>query len=134
MAKDKDFSSVLVDKPVSLVFKHPSQSVLAQADFTYKKEFAKALRAGLITNAEASKLLRDRGIDLEEHGAKETELRAKIYEIEARFEGGEVSEEDGGELYLEVKKLRAQLAEHLALTGNLSDNTAESVAADTRVS
>jgi hypothetical protein len=117
-------------KEVSLKYNKPSQSILAKGDFVYREYFSKAIRAGIMTAAEAAKLLKDREIWNESQDDLLVELKIKLLELEGKLPG--MSREDGKAVYEEIKKLRDEIDGLVAVRKNITDNTAEAVAADMR--
>lgn len=132
--EDRIFKSVDKDgKEVDLKFKRPNQMALSKGDFVYRKEFSNAVRAGIMTSAEANKLLKDRGIWDEEKEAQEVSLRKEVGALERKFKGETPPTEDEGlELREKLKKLRVELAELTAIYSSIVDSTAESVASEMR--
>lgn len=125
------FKSVGKDgKEVSLKFLKPSQSILAKGDFVYREYFSKAIRAGIMTSAEANKLLKERNIWTEAQEDKLIELKVRLVELEETLTG--LSKTDGQVVYEEIKRLRDEIDGILSLKKNITDNTAETVAADMR--
>lgn len=111
----------------------PSQKVLSKGDFIYRQYFSSAIRAGILTNAEANKLLKDREIWNEEKEDEAASLRSRIKEIEDKLEAPSLSNTSGKKLCDELTKLRRELNDHNALYNGVTDNTAESVAHEARI-
>lgn len=130
--KDRDFSCIDDNgEKINLVFKRPNQSQISAAEFAFKKAFADAVRAGFVTNAEVSKLLKDKEIWTENNDSKVAELRTKIALLEEKFKTNNF-DGDGMTEYQEVKKLRDELNSTLAVYTSIVDNTAESFATDAK--
>ena len=91
--KTKEFESTNKsgDK-IAVVFKRPTQAVLSRGDFVYRAEFSKAIRAGIMTSAEANKLLKERGIWDEEREDEEAKLRLEISDLPEKL--GRVRNQD----------------------------------------
>lgn len=129
--KVKNFESAVEDgKAVSLLFKKPNQGILSRGDFVYRTEFSKAIRAGIMTTAEANKLLSERGIWSEERDIQESELRVKISDLETKI--ADASDEEALKIYSELKALRVKLTELTQMYNSITENTAESVASESR--
>lgn len=132
--KDREFTTVDKDgKEVSVVFKHPTQSQIMKGDFTYRKYFSEAIREGLMTNAEATKLLKDRQIWSQEMDNKEIALRKEINDIENEFRESSITKDDGLVKRIKLKGLRNELDELTSVYSSISNNTAESVASEYRM-
>jgi BMFP domain-containing protein YqiC len=130
--KTKEFESVSKDgEKTEVLFKKPTQGILSKGDFVYRTEFSKAIRAGIMTTAEANKLLRDRGIWDDERESQESTLRLEIGSLETAL-AEEDSYEDGIRLFDKLKELRASLNELTQVYSSISENTAESVASEVR--
>ena len=130
--KTKDFEST--DKEgneVALSFKKPNQSVLSRGDFVYRAEFSKAIRAGIMTSAEATKLLSDRDIWNKDSEVAEADLRKEILELEQSLEDKQY-DEASIQTFDKIKDLRIKLNELTQVYSSISDNTAESVASEIR--
>lgn len=131
--KDREFISQDRDgKEITVIFKKPTQSQITNADFMFKKAFAEGVRAGLITQAEAVKILKAQGVWGDSQEQEAAELRSKISEIEAKFAANLVSIDEGHGLYSEVKSLREKLASLVSLITSVTENTVESYASDVK--
>lgn len=129
--KVKEFVSTDKDgNEVEVSFVRPKQSVLSRGDFIYRSEFSNAIRAGIMTSAEASKLLRDRGIWDDEKEALEIDIRREISSLELQLK--DLGFEEGQPVYQELKKKRDELNSLTKVFSSVSDNTAESVASEVR--
>jgi hypothetical protein len=130
--KERQFKSTTVDgKEVEAVFKKPSQQVLTKGDFVYRTEFSNAVRAGVMTNAEANKLLKERGIWDDSKDDEERKLRTDISMLEKEL--GEITEQDPGLAVVEkLRRARIALRDLTSLYSAVLDNTAESIASDAR--
>jgi hypothetical protein len=115
---------------VTLRFTRPSQTLISKGDFIYREYFSKSVRTGIMTNAEANKLLKERGLWGEEQEATLIGLRVKLNQLEGDLFGQ--NKESGIATYKEIKKLRDDLEELSAIKSSVADNTAESVAAEMR--
>lgn len=124
-SKDKD------NKDVVLRYTRPSQVVISKGDFVYREYFSKAIRSGIMTSAEANKLLKDRNIWSDEQEQELVSLRIKLLEAEDKLESVE-NREEGRAIYDEIKGLRFDIEELQSLKKSVSDNTAESVAMEMR--
>lgn len=111
----------------------PSQKVLTKGDFVYRQVFSSAIRAGILTNAEATKLLKDRGIWDEEKEEKAQAMRKDIKALEDRFDDAGLSNEDGKSNCAKLTKLRNELGDLNGLFTSVTDNTAEALAHESRI-
>lgn len=123
-ATDKD------GKEVVLRFTRPNQTLISKGDFIYREYFSKAIRSGIMTNAEANKLLKERGLWGAEQESELMDLRIKLGELEEQISGAD--RQTGISIYSEIKDLRARIAEINSIRSSIADNTAESVAAEMR--
>lgn len=123
-AKNKDGNDVV------LRFTRPNQTLISKGDFIYREFFSKAIRAGIMTAAEAQKVLKERNLWGTEHEAELIELRLKLDKLE---EDIQTADKDVGlTIYNEIKDLRARIAEINNIRSSVADNTAESVASEMR--
>lgn len=112
----------------------PSQKVLAQGDFIYRQYFSSAIRAGILTNAEANKLLSDREIWGDDNEDVARDLRVKIKDLEDMLgEDSNITEKKGKNVCQQLKKLREELNRTTRVYTSVTDNTAESLAHEARL-
>lgn len=129
-AQDRIFTAKTADgKEVELRYKKPSQSVLSKADFVFREHFSKAVRAGVMTSAEAEKLLADRAIWTEKEVKELSEARNKLFDIEDKFTES-LGKDEGLTLYRETKALRGRIEMLQELRKSIMDNTAENIASE----
>ena len=115
---------------VLLRFNRPNQVILSQGDFVYREYFSKAVRAGVMTNAEALKLLKKREIWGEVEEKQLLDIHVQIMSHEERIQ--KASKKAGMTLYTEIKEMRINLDEVNNIRTSVLDNTAESVASEMR--
>lgn len=132
MVKGRVFKSNADGKEVVMKFIAPSQKVLTKGDFVYRQTFSTAIRAGVLTSAEANKILKERGIWDDEKEVEAANLRQAIREEEDVLKEPSLSNADGKLLCDKLRKLRNDLNDLTALYTSVSDNTAEQVAAEAR--
>lgn len=125
-SKDKDGNEV------ELAFKKPNQVVLTRGDFVYREYFSKAIRSGVMTNAEALKILKDRDVWTEEQDKESVELQLKLIEAEERLKTYTKRDSESLTTYDEIKKLRREINQLNRIRSNVLDNTAESMATEMR--
>lgn len=118
------------DKEVVLKFTRPNQTLISKGDFIYREFFSKAVRTGIMTNAEANKILKERGIWGEEQEQELVKLRVSLGQLELELDGK--AKEDGLELYKKIKGLREETDSLQSIRSSVADNTAESVASEMR--
>jgi len=125
-SKDKD------DKEVELKFSTLNQVVLTRGDFIYREYFSKAMRSGVMTNAEALKILRDRDIWGDEQEKEVVDLQVKLFELENKLKECKDKDFTSISLYDEIKDTRRKLHQANSVRSNVLDNTAESMASEMR--
>jgi hypothetical protein len=131
--KDRKFTSVDKDgQEILLVMRIPTQSQIAGADFCFKKHFSEAVRNGIVTGAEITKLLKEQNIWTEDHDKQATDLRTQIAECENKFLNKEVTKDDGVALHVILKDLRHKQNMLTSVVSAMTDNTAESYASDAK--
>lgn len=130
--KGRIFKSETNSKEVVLCFKAPSQKILTKGDFVYRQAFSTAIRAGVLTTAEANKLLKERGIWDDSKEAQAAEIRADIRTLEDKLKDASLSNVDGRDICDKLRSLRDSLNDLTALYTSVSDNTAEQIAAEAR--
>lgn len=126
VSKDKD------GKELKLVFRKPTQKIINEADFLFKAHFSKCLRAKLITNVEAFKIMKESGLWTDADDETARNLRKQIGEIEQQFTP-ELPVAVGTELILKLGELRDQLSELNLRHSSVTENTAETVANESRL-
>lgn len=122
--KDRD------GKEVVLRFTRPSQTLISKGDFIYREFFSKAIRAGIMTSAEAEKVLKERGLWGPENESELIELRFKLDKLEEDIQTA--NKDIGLTIYNEIKDLRGRITEINNIRSSVADNTAESVASEMR--
>jgi len=133
MAEDKVFKSEDKDgNEVEIKFNGLNQVVLSRGDFIYREYFSKAMRAGVMTNAEALKILKDREIWGEEQEKEVVSLQVKLIELENKLSKEEKKDADSLAVYNQIKQVRRDLESANNVRSNVLNNTAESMAAEMR--
>lgn len=117
---------------VTLKLNKPSHKVSTDANFVYSQTFSKAIRNGIMTNAEAFDIVKKNGIWSDDDEARAKELRDKIKDLETAFESAELSNEQGMDKVKEIKALRSDLANLNSKINSVTDNTAETMANDSK--
>lgn len=117
-------------KEVCLRFNRPTQVVLSKGDFVYREYFSKAIRAGVMTAAEANKILKDRGIWSDELEGELVAMRINLARLEEKLKP--LSREEGMPIFKEIKTLRRDIDELTEVRTSVTNNTAESVASEMR--
>lgn len=132
MAGDKVFLTIdKNDNEIELKFVKPTQRILTKGDFVYREYFGKSVRAGLLTNAEAKKLLKDREVWGESREQELIDIQDKIMDLEKEIK--EIGKKDRGlKLYGDLKNLRTEIVELSDIRKSVMENSAESVAAEMR--
>jgi len=125
-SKDKD------DNEVEVTFGNLNQVVLTRGDFIYREYFSKAMRAGVMTNAEALKILRDREIWGDEQEKEVVDLQVKLFDLENQLKECKKKDLSSISLYDEIKQTRRSLHHSNSVRSNVLDNTAESMASEMR--
>jgi hypothetical protein len=124
--KDKD------DEELVLKFVRPSQKVLNKSDLIYRTAFSKALREGVLTNAEVDKILRERGIWDDTKEEEAAEIRTKINGLEEKLADSSLTNKQGAALCAEVSKTRLELLRHNSIYTTVADNTCENMGNEAR--
>lgn len=130
VSQDKD------GKDVRLKFIKPNQKVLVDSDFIFKQYFSKCLRHGIITTAEATKLMKKNGLWDDEDDKNFGDLRELVKELESVFAKDELDKYTEDQLMEKAAKLkisRASLSELTQKISSIYDSTAESVANEYRL-
>lgn len=133
MAEDRVFKSK--DKEgneVEIKFNGLNQIILSRGDFIYREYFSKAMRAGVMTNAEALKILRDREIWGEEQETEVVNLQVKLIELENELNKQDKKDATSLAVYNDIKEVRRDLESTSDIKSNVLNNTAESMAAEMR--
>jgi len=124
--KDKD------DKELVLRFKRPTQSALNNVELEYRVAFSRGFNAGVITNAQVDKALKDRGVWDESSEKKAEELRNVIINLEDKLDNPSLSDCEGKVICEEIERVRSELMIHNDIYGSISNNTCESMANEAR--
>ncbi len=117
---------------VELGFNNLTQVVLTRGDFVYREYFSKAIRAGVMTSAEANKILKDRDIWTEVQDDEVIELQLKLSKMEDSLSKLKKRDAQSITLYGDIKKQRQEIGELNSIRTSVTENTAESVAAEMR--
>lgn len=115
-----------------LKFVRPSQQVLNKGELVYRTTFSRALREGVLTQAEADSILRERKIwtDASEDFAQN--LRVVISELEKKLDDASLTNEQGKLVCNEIRKKRIELIRHNNVYTQIVDNTCETMASESR--
>lgn len=133
MAEDRVFTSKDGEgNEVELKFNDLNQVVLSRGDFIYREYFSKAIRAGVMTNAEALKILKEREIWGESQEKEVVDLQVRLYELENKLKELKMRDATSLSLYDEIKQVRKDLQQANNVRSNVLDNTSESMAAEMR--
>ena len=133
MAEDRVFTSKDKDEnEVEVKFNDLNQVVLSRGDFIYREYFSKAIRSGVMTNAEALKILKDREIWGDAQEKEIVDLQVKLFELENKLKEQKKRDATSLTLYDEIKEVRKNLQQTNNVRSNVLDNTAESMAAEMR--
>ena len=125
-SKDKDGNEV------ELRFNDLNQVVLTKGDFVYREYFSKAIRAGVMTQAEATKILKDRNIWSDNDEDELINYKVKISQLQSKLNEMNKRDADSLALYDQIKSLRTKVADLGAIRSDIIDNTAESMATEMR--
>lgn len=117
---------------IELRFKSLNQVILTKGDFVYRENFSKAVRAGMITNAEALKILKEREIWGSEQEEKLASLQVSILELEEKLNMYDERTAESLSIYDSIKLLRSEADDISRLKSSIVDNTAESIASEMR--
>jgi hypothetical protein len=127
------FKSVMPDgKEVELRFNRPTQKILQDAEFEFKKYWARCMRSGIMSQAEALKMMKQNNIWTEEDEQAILEHRTRIASLEKEFTE-DLSEENGKALFAQIKRLRSDMQDINSKFTNIYENTAENMAGDYRL-
>lgn len=132
MAKDRTFKTKDGSgKDIELRIKALNQVTLSKGDMVFREYFSKAIRAGVMTNAEANKILRERGIWSEPQEEELLNLQIELNTKEDELKDKK-SKDDGLALYSAIKVLRDKIDALRSIRKSVSNNTAETMAAEMR--
>jgi hypothetical protein len=133
MAEERVFTSKDKDGgEVEVKFNDLNQVVLSRGDFIYREYFSKAIRAGVMTNAEALKILKDRDVWGETQEKEVVDLQVQLYELESELKKRDKRDATSLSLYDRIKEVRRDMQRASNVRSNVLDNTAESMAAEMR--
>lgn len=118
-------------KDVELKFVWPNRKVRTEADFIWKKAYSHALRAGFLTEAEALRILKEKGIWSEKDDEREQEARSNIAKLELELEQCE-DKEKGEQICNDIRELRAELNRLRNIITSATNNTAEIFATENK--
>ena len=119
------------DKEIELEFRRPPVGVSMKAEQIFKKEFAIAMRDGLLLQAEVEKQLEDRGLWGPEQEEKEKQLRSEIERLEALL-NDDMGEDEGKRVCEEITKLRDEISKLTDVVTTMASSTCEAQAAQER--
>lgn len=120
------------DKEITLKVVRPNNKEISDADLKYKTKFAQALRDGVMTRAQAEKLIRDHNILSDDIIESRDQIAAKMSRLRADL--GFIKDRDKGlEIVKQINELREELENINSLTLDIMNQTAEAYAEDFRL-
>lgn len=114
------------------LFRELSQVILSGGDLVYREYFSKAIRSGVMTQAEAIKILRDREIWGKEQEDKMLELQIELVNAEVALSDFDKKDEESLRNFNKIKELRSEIDTLRSVKTSVTENTAESMAAEMR--
>lgn len=132
MKEARKFVVKIDEEEVEWEFRRPSQKVLNKAELIYRAKFSEALRGGLLLTAEATKVLKERGLWDSAQEGEEKAIREQIEKLEEKLEDPTLSDEGGKKLCSDIADLRVKLTEHGSIVSSTMENTCESIATEER--
>jgi len=133
MSEERTFTSKDSEgKEQKFLFRDLSQVILSGGDLIYREYFSKAIRSGVMTNAEAVKILKDRGIWGEKEEEKMLEFQVKLIEQEVALSKMHEKNEESVALFNKIKETRGEIETLRQVKSSVTENTAESMASEMR--
>ena len=132
MKDAREFTVKVDEDEETWEFRRPNQKTLNKADLIYRAKFSEALRMGLLLNAEAIKVLKERGLWDSAQEDEERVMRDEIASLESKLEDPTLSNKDGKDLCSNIADLRVKLSDHGSIVTSTMENTCESIANDER--
>lgn len=133
MTEERVFTSKTADgEEQKFLFRELSQVVLSSGDLVYREYFSKAIRSGVMTNAEALKILKDRGIWGSEEEDKMARLQVELVQLEIMLSKLPKKDEESIGVFNKIKDTRTQIDVLRSVKTSVTENTAESMAGEMR--
>lgn len=128
------FSVKKEDGVVEFSFIEPTKAITKEGDLVYKREYAIALRNGLLTNAEALKLSNERGgVFTEDEKTQYIDALTLYVNKEKELEDKKKAGEDTTLLAQEVSSIREKVLVFQSKNDAIYSNTVESMARDASI-
>jgi hypothetical protein len=131
--KSNKFTVKIKDKEVDLYFKRPTHSELFEIDLIYRKVYSEALRAGVITDAEAGKTYKKTNAWTEEDEKQITNYTTQIVMEERKLEDEKKTKKEKEKVIDNLIELRRKLMELITTKTQLFNNTAEGLASEQKM-
>ena len=136
MSKFKETIIAEDGQTVIVTVKKPTNEVLKDADIYKAKAWNKAFKEGVMTKAEVEKVMVERGIWSEEKSKREQILTREILDLEKVLYRGDGKARpklsDGRDIALKMRSKRIELRDLIQERISMDDNTAESIADNSR--
>ncbi len=130
----KEFTVKMNDADVVLFFKRPNQEELFEIDLQYRKIYSEALRNGVMTEAEAKKLLKKNNSWGKEDEDRISSLAFDIAQNQRILEGfKDRPKEQILELINKITGLRSDLFDLISQRTSMLTNAAEGIANEQRI-
>lgn len=137
--KKKEVEVKFEDKskaPIKIYVEKPNNDVVKRADRCKAKAWNECIMDGIVTKKELSTLMKQRGIWSEKKEDEQEQISTQINELEQKLylECGkrESKKEEGKKLAIDIRKKRNELRELISEKMSLEENTAESLADNSR--
>jgi hypothetical protein len=137
--KKKEVEVKFEDKekaPIKIYVEKPNNDVVKRADRCKAKAWNECIMDGIVTKKELSTLMKKRGIWSEKKEDEQDAISKEINELEQKLylECGkrESKKEEGKKLAIDIRKKRNELRELISERMSLEENTAESLADNSR--
>lgn len=130
--KTRTFTAEVEGKEVSMMVRSPSLNDQREATRVYNQAFSEALKAKAVVRAKLDDLLVDQGLWDESKQARFNQLQSQILDGERKLAKGGIKLAEAKEVALNMKKLREDLRDLIAVKTNLDTHTAEGQADNAR--
>jgi hypothetical protein len=128
----KEFVVTINDAEKTFIIKSPSINDQREATKAYNQTFSDAIKSKAIVRAKIDELLKEQGLWDDEKQIKLDQFQSEILYRERKLAEGGISLLEAKKIALEIKDVRSQIRDLIAIKMSLDNNTAEGQADNAR--
>jgi hypothetical protein len=128
----KEFVVTIDDKETTFIVRSPSITDQKEASKVYNQAFSDAIKSRAIVRAKIDELLKEQGLWDDEKQLKLDQFQSEILFRERKLAEGGISLLEAKKIAIEIKDIRLNIRELIAVKMSLDNNTAEGQADNAR--